>query len=111
MIKYTLIHQQIQKQTGLSITQEALFKFINESKKDIKNKIDQITEEQARINEQRKIQGLKPLKRINTDIIDQAIHNYKNTDANTTSKNNGGTHQKTQNNELASEKKFSMEVQ
>jgi len=111
MLKYTQIHEQIHDLTGQSVTKKAVFQLINYWEEQIQKNIKQLPNILQEINNQRETQGLEPLKRINKEMIEQAIHNYKNTDANTTSKNNGGTHQKTQNNELASEKKFSMEVQ
>lgn len=114
MLKYTHIHQEIQETTGQSITKKAIFQLINYWEEEIKESIEQLPIILNEINKQRKIQGLKPVKRINATIINQAIHNYKNTDANTSLKNNGGKQQEKQQKKLASEKKqhdFSMEVQ
>lgn len=112
MLKYTHIHEQIHDLTGQSVTKKAVFQLINYWEQQIQKNIEQLPNILQEINKQRETQGLDPLKRINKEMIEQAIHNYKNTDANTTSKNNGGKQQrKTTKNEIASEKKFSMEVQ
>lgn len=111
MLKYTLIHEEIHSKTGQSITKKAVFQLIDYWEKQIQENIEKFPEILNEINEQRKIQGLKPKKRIDKNIVQQAINNYKNTDANTELQKNGGKQEEKQNKKLASEKHFSMEVQ
>jgi hypothetical protein len=113
MLKVTKVHQEIKKLTGQSVTQKATYQLIDYWEQKIQENINKIPIILSQINEQRAIQGLRPLKQINSEMIQEAINIYKETDANNLQKN-GGEIKGKQQNELASEEKkeyFSMEVQ
>ena len=110
MLKYTQIHEEIHQKTGQSVTKKAVFQLINYWEKQITENIEQLPHILQEINKNREIQGLEPLKRINTKMINEAIKTYKQTDANHSSEQNGGTQQEKKKEKLASETHFSMEV-